>query len=181
MVLIWAKTRKADATQRSHAMQLFRRVELEKMARKISHVMRDEITALLSQKQSKNRQKYHSTDENRYNIKNICCNRLITVLEAILSGRQPREKIQCLYANLTFSIFAKTAVLKKINCNLRLHTKGFYWQNLRALLALNSPERTAEPFQIKIGVLNWFKRRKFHVLRAYSMTVFRNKNQLNLL
>ena len=180
MVSIWAKTRKADATQRSRAMQLFRRVELEKMARKISHVMRDEITALLPQKKSKNRQKYHSTDDNRY-IKIICCNRLITVLEAILSGRQPREKIQCLYANLTFSIFAKTAVLKKINCNLRLHTKGFYWQNLRALLALNSPERTAEPFQIKIGVLNWFKRRKFHVLRAYSMTVFRNKNQLNLL
>ena len=125
MVLIWAKTRKADATQRGGARQLFRRVELEKMARKISHVMRDEITALLPQKQNKNRQKYHSTDENRY-IKNICCNRLITVLEAILSGRQPREKIQCLYANLTFSIFAKTAVLKKINCNLRLHTKGFY-------------------------------------------------------
>ena len=113
MVSIWAKTRKADATQRGGARQLFRRVELEKMARKISHVMRDEITALLPQKQSKNRQKYHSTDENRYNIKNICCNRLITVLEAILSGRQPREKIQCLYANLTFSIFAKTAVLKK--------------------------------------------------------------------
>ena len=95
------------------------------MARKISHLMGDEITALLPQKKSKNRQKYHSTDDNRY-IKIICCNRLITVLEAILSGRQPREKIQCLYANLTFSIFAKTAVLKKINCNLRLHTKGFY-------------------------------------------------------
>ena len=179
MVSIWAKTRKADATQRSRAMQLFRRVELEKMARKISHVMRDEITALLPQKKSKNRQKYHSTDDNRY-IKIICCNRLITVLEAILSGRQPLEKIQCLY-NLTSSIFAKTAVLKKINCNLRLHTKGFYWQNLRALLALNSPERTAEPFQIEIDVLNWFKRRKFHALRACSMTVFRNKNKLNLL
>ena len=91
---------------------IFGRVELEKMARKISHVMRDEVTALLPQKQSKNRQTYHSTDQNRY-IKNICCNRLITVLEAILPGRQPREKIQCLYANLTFSIFAKTAVLKK--------------------------------------------------------------------
>ena len=106
-------------------MQLFRRVELEKMSRKISHVMRDEVTALLPQKKSKNRQKYHSTYENRY-IKNICCNRLITVLEAILSGRQPREKIQCLYANLTSSVFCKTAVLKKINCYLRLHTKGFY-------------------------------------------------------
>ena len=113
MLSIWAKTRKAGATQRSHAMQLFRRVELENMARKISHVMRDEITALLRQKQSKNRQKYHSTDENRY-IKNICCNILITVLEAILSGWQPRGKIQCLYANLTSSIFCKTVVLKKI-------------------------------------------------------------------
>jgi len=174
------KKRKADAKQRSRAMQLFRRVELEKMGRTISHVMRDEVTALLPQKQSKNRQKYHSTYENRY-IKNIFCTWLITVLEAILSGRQPREKIQCLYANLTSSIFAKTAVLKKINCNLRLHTKGFYWQNLRALLALKSPERTAEPFQIEIGVLNWFKRRKFHALRACSMTVFRNKNKLNLL
>ena len=159
---------------------IFGRVELEKMARKISHVMRDEITALLPRKKSKNWQKYHSTDENRY-IKNICCNRLITVLEAMLSGRQPREKIQCLYANLTSSIFAKTAVLKKINCDLTLHTRGFYWQNLRAVLALTSPERTAEPFQIEIGVLNWFKRRKFHALRACSMTVFWNKNKLNLL
>ena len=95
---------------------------MEKIARKISHVMRDEITALLPQKKSKNRQKYHSTDENRY-IKNICCNRLISVLEAILSGRQPREKIQYLCANLTSSIFAKTAVLKKIKFNLRLHKR----------------------------------------------------------
>ena len=78
--------------KRSRDAAIFGRVEQEKMARKISHVMRDEITALLPQKQSKNRQKYHSTDEKRY-IKNICSNRLITVLEAMLSGRQPREKI----------------------------------------------------------------------------------------
>ena len=32
---------------------IFGRVELEKMARKISHVMRDEITALLPQKRAR--------------------------------------------------------------------------------------------------------------------------------
>ena len=36
---------------------------------------------------------------------------LVTVLEAILTGRQPREKLRCLYDNLMWSNFRKTAVL----------------------------------------------------------------------
>lgn len=39
---------------------------------------------------------------------------LVTVLVAILLGRQPREKQQCLHANLMSNNFRKTAVLKKV-------------------------------------------------------------------
>ena len=39
---------------------------------------------------------------------------LIMVLEAILTSRQTREKLQCLYENLMLNNFRKTAVLKKI-------------------------------------------------------------------
>ena len=39
---------------------------------------------------------------------------LIMALEDILTGRQPHDKIQCLYENLTSNNFCKTAVLKKI-------------------------------------------------------------------
>ena len=38
---------------------------------------------------------------------------LLTVLEAILTGSQPREKLKCLYENLISNNFRKTAVLKK--------------------------------------------------------------------
>ena len=39
---------------------------------------------------------------------------LLTVLEAILTGSQPREKLKCLYENLMSNNFHKTAVPKKI-------------------------------------------------------------------
>ena len=39
---------------------------------------------------------------------------LLTVLEAILTGSQPREKLKCLYENLMSNNFYKTAVPKKI-------------------------------------------------------------------
>ena len=39
---------------------------------------------------------------------------LMTVFDAILTSRQPREKLQCLYENLMTNNFRKTAVLKKI-------------------------------------------------------------------
>ena len=39
---------------------------------------------------------------------------LITVFDAILTSRQPREKLQCLNENLMSNNFRKTAVLKKI-------------------------------------------------------------------
>ena len=38
---------------------------------------------------------------------------LVTVFDAILTSRQPREKVQCLYENLMSKNFRKTAVLKK--------------------------------------------------------------------
>ena len=52
---------------------------------------------------------------------------LVTVLEAILKSRQPREKLQCLYGNLVSNNFRKTAFLKKnMNCKVKLRSKGFY-------------------------------------------------------
>ena len=40
---------------------------------------------------------------------------LVTVFDAILTSRQTREKIQCLYENLMSNNYRKTAVLKKIS------------------------------------------------------------------
>ena len=39
---------------------------------------------------------------------------LVTVFDAILTSRQTREKLQCLYENLMSNNFRKTAVLNKI-------------------------------------------------------------------
>ena len=50
---------------------------------------------------------------------------LVTVFDAILTGRQTCEKLQRLYENLMSNNFRKTAVLKKnINCKLKLQSKG---------------------------------------------------------
>ena len=38
---------------------------------------------------------------------------LVTVFDAILTSRQTRKKLQCLYENLMSNNFRKTAVLKK--------------------------------------------------------------------
>ena len=40
---------------------------------------------------------------------------LVTVFDAILTSRQTREKLQCLYENLMMNNFRKTAVVKKIS------------------------------------------------------------------
>ena len=39
---------------------------------------------------------------------------LVTVFDAILTSRQTREKLQCLYENLMSNNFRRMAVLKKI-------------------------------------------------------------------
>ena len=39
---------------------------------------------------------------------------LVTVFDAILTSRETREKLQCLYENLISNNFRRTAVLKKI-------------------------------------------------------------------
>ena len=52
---------------------------------------------------------------------------LATVFDAILTSRQTRDKLQCLYENLSSNNFRKTAVLKKKTfCKLKLHSSGFY-------------------------------------------------------
>ena len=54
----------------------------------------------------------------RFNLKASI--ELLTVLEAILTGSQPREKLKCLYENLISNNFRKTAVLKKKKMNSKL-------------------------------------------------------------
>ena len=44
----------------------------------------------------------------------VQCIDLVTVFDAILTSRQTREKLQCLYENLMSNNFHETAVLKKI-------------------------------------------------------------------
>ena len=39
---------------------------------------------------------------------------LVTVFDPILTSRQTREKLQCLYENVMWNNFRKTAVLKNI-------------------------------------------------------------------
>ena len=43
-----------------------------------------------------------------------CTIDLVTVFDAILTSRQTREKLQCLYENLMSNNLRKRAVLKKI-------------------------------------------------------------------
>ena len=53
---------------------------------------------------------------------------LVTLFDAILTSRQTREKLQCLYENPMSNNFRKTAECprKNMNCKLKLHNKGFY-------------------------------------------------------
>ena len=44
-----------------------------------------------------------------------CTIDLVTVFEPILTSRQTREKLQCLYENLMSNNLRKTAVLKKMS------------------------------------------------------------------
>ena len=49
---------------------------------------------------------------------------LVSVFDAILTSRQTREKLQCLYENLMSNNFRKMGVLKKtMTCKLKLKTK----------------------------------------------------------
>ena len=48
-------------------------------------------------------------------LSGVCSIDLVSVFDAILTSRQTREKLQCLYENLMLNNFRKTAVLKKIS------------------------------------------------------------------
>ena len=50
-----------------------------------------------------------------YLVKALFTIDLVTVFDAILTSRQTREKLRCLYENLTSDNFRKTAVPKKIS------------------------------------------------------------------
>ena len=48
---------------------------------------------------------------------------LVTVFDAILTSRETREKLQCLYENLMSNNFRRTAFLKKnMGCKLKRHS-----------------------------------------------------------
>ena len=75
---------------------------------------------------------------------------LVTVFDGILTSRQTREKLQCLYENLMSNNFRKTSLLKKknMNCklNYKLHSKGFYWQIFGAVTLLKFLQTLALDF-----------------------------------
>ena len=48
------------------------------------------------------------------NVTDQYCIDLVTVFDTILTSRQTREKLQCLYENPMSNNFRKTAVLEKI-------------------------------------------------------------------
>ena len=70
---------------------------------------------------------------------------LVTVFDAILTSRQTREKLQCLYENLTSNNFRKTAVLKKniwiVNSIISYTAKDFTDKFSGQLLCLNFSRR----------------------------------------
>ena len=58
---------------------------------------------------------YYDTATKWYSLVSKCyIIDLVTVFDAILTSRQTREKLQCLYENLMAKTFRKTAALKKI-------------------------------------------------------------------
>ena len=52
---------------------------------------------------------------NKQSLSDVFLIDLVTVFDAILTSRQTREKLQCLYENLMSDNFRKKAVLKKIS------------------------------------------------------------------
>ena len=58
---------------------------------------------------------------------------LVTIFDAILTSRQTREKLQCLYENPMSNNF----------CKLKLHSKGFYKQILEAVTVLKFLQKLA--------------------------------------
>ena len=89
----------------------------------ISHVMRRRNSRTTASKHSdnsvntnrqmKNREQEYILNDTSHLMKTRID--LVTVLEAILTSRKPREKLLCLYENLMSNNFRKTAVLKKKN------------------------------------------------------------------
>ena len=73
---------------------------------------------------------------------------LVTLFDAILTSRQRREKLQCLYENPMSNNFRKTADCsgKNMNCKLKLHSKGFYQQIWVAATVIKFLEKLALDF-----------------------------------
>ena len=65
---------------------------------------------------------------------------LVTVLDVMLTSRQTREKLQCLYENIISNNFRRTAVLKKISVVTRALLLSIPLKKLRALHALGDLE-----------------------------------------
>ena len=61
----------------------------------------------------------------RFNLKTS--KDLLTVLEVILKGSQPREKLKCLYENLMSNNFRKTAVKHRYGSQNLLVDCGILW------------------------------------------------------
>ena len=76
--------------------------------------------------------------------------------DAILTSRQPRGKLPCLYDNLMSKNFRKKTILNKktdMNCKLKLHSKKFYYQTLGAVTVLKFLKTVALDFPYQLSAI----------------------------
>ena len=67
---------------------------------------------------------------------------LVTVFDAILTSRQTREKLQCLYENLMSNNFRRTAVLKKYELWTKASFLGILLQKIEGVTCAKRPRTT---------------------------------------
>ena len=71
---------------------------------------------------------------------------LVTVFDAILTGRQTHEKLQCLYGNPTSNNFCKTAVLEKYELYTKATQQRILPANFGAVTVLTFLQKLALDF-----------------------------------
>ena len=118
----------AGISRQSYESYIFLRDRIEVGLVKVSTMVCGFTFGSISLHLISKRKKEILTQKHQYNVKYyVIPIDLVTVFDAILTSRQMREKLQCLYENLMLNNFCKTAVLKKnMNFKLTLRSKGFY-------------------------------------------------------
>ena len=94
-----------------------------------AHVQKGEVHDV-NRDFSRTDSKHHKGPVSCYIFTRIYPIDLVTVFDAILTSKQKRQKLLCLYGNLMSNNFHKTAVLKtNINCKLKPQSNGLSKKN----------------------------------------------------